>query len=257
MYDLGYDEQNRPIRVTITLLDANHCPGSTMFLIEDDQHAILHTGDIRADGPFMETLRNNPAVGRYVEPWPLLPGSSKETAGRRRLDRIYLDTSAMLGTGDMPDRDPVVRDLVHQMSLYPVDTVFFLNVWCFGWEHVVKEVARHFQEPVHVDRYKASIYSAVKTDPFLLACVTSEALVTRFHACERRFRCEGCRTFNKRGEREWNADKRVVTVNMVEMKAANWDVQREEFVLALEAAALGQGPWPYTIVRQDTSFGFG
>jgi hypothetical protein len=64
------------------------------------------------------------------------------------LDRIYLDTGAVyvhfsragedeligysFGTGDMPDREPVLRDLVEQMSLYPPDTVFFLNVWCFG-----------------------------------------------------------------------------------------------------------------------------
>ena len=37
-----------------------------------------------------------------------------------------------LGTGDMPDRDPVLAELVEQMSMYPHDTIFFLNVWCFG-----------------------------------------------------------------------------------------------------------------------------
>lgn len=36
------------------------------------------------------------------------------------------------------------------MSLYPPDTTFFLNVWCFGWEDVVKEVARFFNEPVRL-----------------------------------------------------------------------------------------------------------
>jgi hypothetical protein len=37
-----------------------------------------------------------------------------------------------LGTGDMPDRGPVLDELVRQMAMYPDDTVFFLNVWCFG-----------------------------------------------------------------------------------------------------------------------------
>ena len=37
-----------------------------------------------------------------------------------------------LRTGDMPDKETVLRDLVEQMSLYPDETVFFLNVWCFG-----------------------------------------------------------------------------------------------------------------------------
>lgn len=67
-----------------------------------------------------------------------------------------------LGTGDMPDRDPVLAELVEQMSMYPHDTIFFLNVWCFGcvgtftsgpilisrWEQVVKAVASHFRSPV-------------------------------------------------------------------------------------------------------------
>lgn len=33
----------------------------------------------------------------------------------------------------MPDRDQVLSELVDQMSMYPDDTVFFLNVWCFGY----------------------------------------------------------------------------------------------------------------------------
>jgi hypothetical protein len=146
------------------------------------------------------------------------------------------------------------------MSLYPPDTVFFLNVWCFGWEDVVKEVARHFDQPVgpqlscgahrqvHVDRYKRSIYAAVKSDPFLLACTTSDPHATRFHACERRFKCEACRTFDKQGRRLWNADRRVIHVNMVEVKAAGWDLQHRDFVEKLGRAALGEGPWPFNIV---------
>lgn len=33
--------------IRVTLFDANHCPGSVMFLIEGDGKAILYTGDIR------------------------------------------------------------------------------------------------------------------------------------------------------------------------------------------------------------------
>lgn len=32
----------------------------------------------------------------------------------------------------MPDKESVIRDLIEIMSLYPDDTVFFFNVWCFG-----------------------------------------------------------------------------------------------------------------------------
>ncbi|WWD22472.1 hypothetical protein CI109_106965 [Kwoniella shandongensis] len=248
-FELGY-EHGKPQMVTITLLDANHCPGSAMFLVTSNNKAVLHTGDVRADSQMMQSLKRNPAVQEYIAPTTLYKRKTegKCSAGRRMMDRIYLDTAAVLGTGDMPDREPVLQDLVEQMSLYPSDTIFFLNTWCFGWEHVIQAVARYFNEPVHVDRYKRSIYTAVETDPFLLGCTTTDPDATRFHACERFAKCKNCRRF-ERGNRQpvHNLDKRIVNVNMVEIKQASWTIQHETFLDALGKAACGEGPWPYTI----------
>lgn len=33
--------------IRVTLVDANHCAGAVMFLIEGDGKAVLYTGDIR------------------------------------------------------------------------------------------------------------------------------------------------------------------------------------------------------------------
>ena len=101
---------------------------------------------------------------------------------------------------------------------------------------------------IHVDRYKRSIYHAVKTDPFLLGCTTSDPLATRFHACERRNKCDGCRSFDQAGQRTWNTDKRIVHVNMVEVKSATWDIQQIAFREKLGRAACGEAEWPYNIV---------
>lgn len=35
------------LSIRVTLLDANHCAGAVMFLIEGDGKAVLYTGDIR------------------------------------------------------------------------------------------------------------------------------------------------------------------------------------------------------------------
>jgi hypothetical protein len=42
---------------------------------------------------------------------------------------------------------------------------------------------------IHVDRYKFDIYNQI-SDPFLKSLVTLDSLSTRFHACERKNRCD-------------------------------------------------------------------
>ncbi|WWC58202.1 uncharacterized protein I303_100738 [Kwoniella dejecticola CBS 10117] len=246
-FQIGYHD-GKPRTVTITLLDANHCPGSTMFLITSPTKAVLHTGDVRADKLFLQTLRREPALQPFLSPISTYSGSKSGGGGRRVLDRIYLDTGAILGTGDMPDREPILQDLVEQMSLFPEDTIFFLDTWCFGWEFIIEAVARYFDQPVHVDRYKRSIYSAIKTNPYLLLCTTTEPTITRFHACERYHKCVNCRRFQK-GNRQpvYNLDKRIVSVNMVEVKDASWSMEHSAFLDSLGKAALGEGPWPYNM----------
>ncbi|ODO02074.1 hypothetical protein L198_02805 [Cryptococcus wingfieldii CBS 7118] len=246
-YIIAYDNGS-PVYVTVTLLDANHCPGSAMFLITSPTIAVLHTGDVRADSRFIEYLKRHPALQQFLAPSSTYRHAKDGVGGGRRvLDRIYLDTAAMLGTGDMPDREPVLQEMVEIMARYPQDTIFFLNTWCFGWEQVIKEVARFFNDKVHVDSYKSDIYKSITTDPFLSRCTTQDHTATRFHACERFVKCPACRRFNEEGAAVYNLDKRIVHVNMVEVKMAEWDTRRGEFMRVLDRAAMGKGHWPYNI----------
>jgi hypothetical protein len=114
----------------------------------------------------------------------------------------------------------------------------------------VTSVARHFDSLVHVDRYKASIYSAIRSDSFLSACTTTDQTLTRFHACERRAKCETCRAYDA-DKRVWNKDKLVVHVNMVEVKLATWTFERKQFLERLHMARERKAPWPTNIVSQD------
>lgn len=174
----------------------------------------------------------------------------------------------------MPDKEPILQELVEIMGLYPEDTTFFLNTWCFGWEDVIKEVARYFNEKVgfcchsmyqlsyanaviqvHVDRYKSQIYSAIRSDPFLLNCTTTDPLETRFHACERFAKCVACRRFDdESGKPVYNLDKMIVHVNMVEVKQVGWDSRRQGFMETLFKAARKGGPWPFNIVSLSHIF---
>lgn len=53
-------------RIRVTLLDANHCAGAVMFLIEGDGKSILYTGDIR--GKYDSAL-TPPSKSSWMETW--------------------------------------------------------------------------------------------------------------------------------------------------------------------------------------------
>lgn len=85
------------------------------FLVEGPEGAVLHTGDVRADALFLQSLARNPLVQRYIPypntPWPAPPGSPIQT-----LEAIYIDTAWLLGMGDIPSK---VR--INQCEVYPFD----------------------------------------------------------------------------------------------------------------------------------------
>ncbi|TDL17208.1 hypothetical protein BD410DRAFT_843764 [Rickenella mellea] len=212
--------------VTITLLDANHCPGAVMFLIEGSRGAILHTGDFRAEPAFMSALYRNPYIQRYLAPRRsptkdaaiVGTGSPTET-----LEAIYLDTACLLKTASVPTKEEATNGLLQLMNLLPPESRFFINSWTWGYEDVLKAISRAFSTKIHVDRYKYEIYTHL-SDPFLKALVTRDSHATRFHACERFDRCK----------QVWYDDPAVVYVNPVNMSRAKWEMYLTETNAKLE-----------------------
>ncbi|KAJ6610178.1 hypothetical protein B0H10DRAFT_2061638 [Mycena sp. CBHHK59/15] len=182
--------------VVITLFDANHCPGAVMFLIEG---------------------------AKALSAYPNAVNSPEGESVTRTLEVIYLDTASVLSSVVVPTKDEATSGLIDLLKLFPATTYFFINSWTWGYEDILKAIARAFRCSIHLDRYKHSIYTHI-SDPLLRAIGTRDPAATRFHACERFDRCEFVAVADphRPSTSPSRRGKRVVYVNPVAMDAAKW-----------------------------------
>lgn len=73
--------------------------------MEGSKGAVLHTGDFRAETWFLESLKRNPFIQRYICKSRTLPSVDVLPT----LDAIYLDTACLLSDYEVP---PKVRESV-------------------------------------------------------------------------------------------------------------------------------------------------
>ena len=189
----------RPGRsIRVTLLDANHCAGAVMFLVEDSTKAILYTGDVRSEPWWVNALIRNPVVIPYAH-------------GHRKLDKLYLDTT--FATKDdfhrsFPTKADGLKELLDKVIKYPKETVFHFHAWTPGYEEVWIALASALKSQIHVDRYKLELYkslaptstsAAIMSEGNVLCgfkygnreqtgCLTDDHTV-RLHSCERGTGC--------------------------------------------------------------------
>ncbi|KAF8191441.1 beta-lactamase-like protein [Mycena galopus ATCC 62051] len=215
--------------VTVTLFDANHCPGAVMFLIEGPQGAVLHTGDFRAEPWFLESITHNP----FLQPY-LAPGDSQPRDPTMTLEAIYLDTASVMSSASVPTKASATSGLVELMKMLPSTTYFFINSWTWGYEDILKAVSRAFRTQIHLDRYKHSVYTNI-SDPALRSLGTRDDAASRFHACERFDRCDYVAAVDSHRASTGlsRKGKYLVYVNPVTMDAARWGTYLQETKLAI------------------------
>ena len=98
-------------KTTVTLVEANHCPGSAMFVFESAEiGCILHTGDFR----YNPDMLSHPAI--------------KDKA----FSVIYLDTTYFNPSYCFPPQRDVINFMKEQTMIYPPTTLFVCGSYTIG-----------------------------------------------------------------------------------------------------------------------------
>lgn len=132
-------------RLSLTMIPSYHCPGSSMFLLENSRHRVLITGDIRGEDWWLEELKTNSFLRPYI-------------LGTLRLDNIYLDTTfSYRGEPyiDIPSNYDGINLLVEQLKNYPLDDpeiqFYFLDS-VTGIEEVWAFIVKEFGGSIHLKK---------------------------------------------------------------------------------------------------------
>ena len=245
--------------VRLTLLPANHMPGSAMFLVEGERGAVLHTGDMRAEPHFVQTLLARSHLCRLSLPHSQSPPISPAQQQRQMLERasesietpadvvcpprlcnIYLDTERLLDGGTPLTKSEAILDVVQLVKLLPRSARVHIDCWTSGYEEVLLSLAKAFSVPqagkIHLDRYKMGLFGIMAREPEWRGLEelgsTSRDECGRFCACDD----ESC---------VQASDVRIEADES--MDAAAWTTKRDQLLAAMGRARRGLGQWPRLI----------
>ncbi|KAJ3146586.1 hypothetical protein HDU86_008466 [Geranomyces michiganensis] len=150
--------------VTLTLLNANHCVGSAMFLIEGENGNVLYTGDMRAEAWFVR------GVADYVDQG-IIPDD---------LATVYLDTTfCHEDYASFPTRAESIEHIIRIIRQYDAGMTFKFGYNILGIEPLWERIASVFNAKIFLHPGKFALYSNLPNPP---PYITNDPTCTRFHA---------------------------------------------------------------------------
>ncbi len=124
-----------PLR--ITALEANHCPGALMFVMEHAGRKIVYTGDFR--------LNDDLRAKR-----PLLAGA----------DKLYVDSTYASPEYSFPTLEESLATIIGAVK-QNMDKEIFVAIYTIGKTRIVEALYREFGRPVYVSKTKLKAYEAM------------------------------------------------------------------------------------------------
>ena len=127
--------------MSVTVINANHCPGAVMFLFEGSFGKILHTGDFRFHP---EMVEESSLLFKHI-------GS---------IDRLYLDNTYCSPKCVFPSRQEALEEIVDIVKRHSDHDIVF-GIRDLGKEQLLAAVALALGESVNVSARTLSVASAL------------------------------------------------------------------------------------------------
>ncbi|KAJ7066388.1 DRMBL-domain-containing protein [Mycena amicta] len=192
--------------VHVTLISANHCPGSCLFLFEGPQ--TVHAGDSSFSSPWIGSSK----TFRYLHcgDFRASPQHTEHPAVKgKRLDHVYLDTTYLdprytfppqplvisacadlakrIVSGKPPDAAGsskmdqwVTSPVKGKQKAHPERILMVVGTYSVGKERIVKAVAQAIDSKIYCDARKMGILRC-QSDPELHALLTDDPLAADVH----------------------------------------------------------------------------
>ena len=150
--------------VTVTLIDANHCPGAVMFLFEIGNRHVLHVGDFRWNRKVMQS-----------QP-PLQP-----FFGDKRIAELYLDTTYCNPKYDLPSQDAAINDTIRVVQEHVLKArhakerlLLLFGAYTIGKERIFMAVAESLGMKVYVDKRRYRVLAALEWPASKMSLLTTQ-----------------------------------------------------------------------------------
>eukprot|EP01105_Mastigella_eilhardi_P015507 TRINITY_DN3556_c0_g1_i1.p1 TRINITY_DN3556_c0_g1~~TRINITY_DN3556_c0_g1_i1.p1 ORF type:complete len:438 (-),score=104.26 TRINITY_DN3556_c0_g1_i1:221-1534(-) len=158
------DASEEQVVISVTLLPANHCPGSCMFRFEGTFGRYLYTGDFRN-----------------------VPGLPQLATSAGPIDTVYLDTTlchpAWEGVA-VPSKQQSITQILELIRAKGEGRDVFISCEMLGTEELMMAVAENFHCSVHVSAKKNK---QLRSTPELAEILTTDPHSSRFHFGGRAF----------------------------------------------------------------------
>ena len=168
-------DSRKSIFITVTLISANHCPGSVMFLFENTEKTVLYTGDFRLEDTPLSSIAELHA---------------KNSNSIRHIDKLYCDTTFCIpdqAINHFPPRntsiqciEELTRTWITQGSNY---VVVILQSAALGFEPIFIHLHRVFNIKVHMSSKQHSQYRSIRG----MCDFSTTDSETQIHACTMRW----------------------------------------------------------------------